>query len=567
MKLKGKILLVCLLPILYIGISVLAVTATKVRSDITNEKIQWLKSMSYSTQEIMNGIAEGVYSEKDGQIFKGDSYNISQAQQVFNNLKQNTGMDITFFYGETRALTTLADENGNYNAGAEPTQEIIDRVLVNGEVYTSKNTDIQGTPYYACYIPIKQPTGETVGMLFSGLKKSESEAGISKLLLIMLLTILICAAVGVTMAILAAGSIAKAIKNSTRSLVSMASGNIEVEINACDLSRKDEIGEISRSAESLKHNLQNSIHGIMDICLELTDSSNHLEEMAVKTASTTEQVGRAIYDIANGASSQAAETQQASDDVLHMGLLIEETSEEVATLNRKAGQMSQLSEEAGQILSRLKTVTEEAREAVEVIHIQTNTTNESAVKIKEATEIITSIADETNLLSLNASIEAARAGEQGRGFAVVASQIQKLAEQSNESARVITEIIKSLIDDSNQAVDTMNHVSNIITQQVEQVTATGDIFGTVREGIQESIKSVYNIKSKTESLDSSRNSVVTSVQNLSAIAEENAAGTEETSAATEEVSTSITKVADLSEKLMELAERLEKEVKIFKIDM
>ena len=200
-----------------------------------------------------------------------------------------------------------------------------------------------------------------------------------------------------------------------------------------------------------------------------------------------------------------------------------------------------------------------------MIYEQTNTTNESAMKIRTATSLITSIAEETNLLSLNASIEAARAGEQGRGFAVVASQIQKLAEQSNDSARQIENIIDSLIEDSQKSVATMEDVKKIMESQSESVDRTNERFTHVRNGITQSLDGVNQIADKTKRLDEARVNVVDVVQNLTAIAEENAASTEETSASVTEVSTIVYSISENAAKLKEVAEHLEQSMSIFKI--
>lgn len=106
------------------------------------------------------------------------------------------------------------------------------------------------------------------------------------------------------------------------------------------------------------------------------------------------------------------------------------------------------------------------------------------MKIRAAVDLITSIAEETNLLSLNASIEAARAGEQGRGFAVVAGQIQKLAEQSNESAGSIADIIGELLKDSENSVHIMEEVQEIMNEQQEKLQATRRQFMEVGDGIE-----------------------------------------------------------------------------------
>ena len=222
-------------------------------------------------------------------------------------------------------------------------------------------------------------------------------------------------------------------------------------------------------------------------------------------------------------------------------------------------------DEASATLAQLEQINMQAKEAIDTIYEQTNTTNESAMKIREATTLITSIAEETNLLSLNASIEAARAGEQGRGFAVVASQIQKLAEQSNESASQIEAITNSLITDSEKAVSIMGEVKEIMLKQSEHVAKTDEIFTQVKSGIDSSIDGVTRIAEKTRQMDEARVNVVDVVQNLTAIAEENAASAEETSASVTEVGSIVTNISGNTEKMKDVAKELEQNMEIFKL--
>ncbi len=222
-------------------------------------------------------------------------------------------------------------------------------------------------------------------------------------------------------------------------------------------------------------------------------------------------------------------------------------------------------EDAIATLRQLNDTNVKTREAIEKIYAQTYTTNESAMKIREATSVITSIASETNLLSLNASIEAARAGEQGKGFAVVASEIQKLADQSNESARQIEEIIDSLISDSEKAVKIMIDVKEIIEEQSNNVEKTEVGFVDVKKGIDKSIGSVQEISDNISKMDEARINVVDIVHGLTAIAEENAASTQETSASTAEFSTTIHDMTKQIEKIKEVANDLETSMSMFNI--
>lgn len=331
------------------------------------------------------------------------------------------------------------------------------------------------------------------------------------------------------------------------------------------LNRKDETGVMAKAVSRLRKELIHIIDSIKAQSSELYAASEQLDNDVKDTTTTMEQVETAVGDIAQGATNQATETQAATEDVIVMGSMIEETSSEVSSLKVNADGMKQTSGDAQHLLSELMQENERTRASIDEIYRQTHTTNESAMKIKEATAIITSIAEETNLLSLNASIEAARAGDQGRGFAVVASQIQKLAEQSSESAQKIEAITNELIKDSSEAVETMQIVKENMDTQSDKMVQTDKMFETFNAGVISSIESVDNIAVKTDELDSSRVKVVDLVQNLSAIAEENAASSEETSASVTQVSEIIVDISENADRLRNIAVKLEESVQMFRL--
>ena len=352
-------------------------------------------------------------------------------------------------------------------------------------------------------------------------------------------------------------------------------GDIITEVGTLDLTkaeklrayanRKDEVGMIAKAAGELAYAVRNSVQALRERSETLADDSEQLAASAEKTMDSLSQIDKAVREIAEGATNQSSETQNASDSVVKIGNMVEETINQTDKLKEAAESMQTSSERAKGILKDLSEINDKTKESVNVIYEQTNETNASAEKIQEATALISSIADQTNLLSLNASIEAARAGEMGKGFAVVAQEIGQLAEQSSSSAKQIEDVIAALVENSKRAVSTMDEVKEIMEKQNEYIEKTGEIFGDVDVEINSSLNGINEISDTVSRLNDLRNVVVDAVSSLTAIAEENAASTEETSASATIVNDMMGDVSSIAARVSDTAKNIKDDVDVFTI--
>ena len=248
-----------------------------------------------------------------------------------------------------------------------------------------------------------------------------------------------------------------------------------------------------------------------------------------------------------------------------MGNLIIETGSEADLLNKNADKMLIVSDKTTFAIDELKKISEEVGSSVNIIAELTEQTNESAKTIREAAEFISGIADETNLLSLNASIEAARAGEAGKGFAVVADEIQKLAVQSNEASSRIDKIVNTLIVDAEHVVDSMEQMKSVIGKQNEYIKSTEESVSEVMEEINESIEKIRNIEKRTQDLETARKEMMGMIAGRSDIADSNVVNTQEASKVINDVSDRFKKVEESAVNLRVTADILEQNMKIFKM--
>jgi len=329
--------------------------------------------------------------------------------------------------------------------------------------------------------------------------------------------------------------------------------------------KKDEMGVISRAVTHLHEELSDVINSVTGQSRLLTETNDDFLRKFSDISESVDNINIAVEEIAQGSTSQAQETTSAGAQVANIGTVIEENSRNVERLEVTVKNMNQLSEQADEMLNALMEINRKTSDNIRTVSDQTNNTNESAVKIKEAVVMIRDIASQTNLLSLNASIEAARAGEAGKGFAVVAEEIRKLADDSANSAGEIDEIVRELINNSNDSVEKMSEVITDAREQRDKLEKTKVSFDSLREGVVDISSVSKNIFEQTEALEKEKDIINGVVEQLAAISEENAASTQETSASMQTLSDAIADCKQDTSVLIKLSNELNEQMNKFKV--
>ncbi len=375
-----------------------------------------------------------------------------------------------------------------------------------------------------------------------------------------IIVIVVAAVILVGMTTLISISIDRNVMHFRKALDKITQGRITVRIKA---DGKDEFSQFGRSLNVFLDKLEDSISQLQGISTNLAEAGDELEDKANNTKGASEVVSTALEEIAKGAAAQACDISDSSQKVSDMQENMLQITESVGCLSDSAREMSEKGTEAAMIIQELSSSSNQTTDAFIKISSQIHRTNESVVKIQEAVNLIAEIASQTNLLSLNASIEAARAGTAGKGFAVVASEIQKLAEQTNSSAKVIDDIILALSNESRQTVQSINEVTEMVTNQKQKLDETKVKFGIVEEGIQTATGGMRTVQEQADVCGRTGEHVVSLMTNLSAIAEENAATTQQTNASMYELNDATASLARTAVKLKKLSAEVEENLNYF----
>ncbi|MDE6744949.1 MAG: methyl-accepting chemotaxis protein, partial [Lachnospiraceae bacterium] len=408
MNLKKKILATAIFPILILGFLSMILTLTVVKNAMVNEIRDALKGTAAATLAAYDQNTGDYIESTNGDIWKG-GYNVSHSDSLVDMIKDNSGMDVTFFYGDKRIMTSALDRNGDRILGSPAGEMIVEKVLRGEEEYFSKAVSLDGVLTYGYYMPVYQngTTTNPIGMIFVGSNKAVQDAAINRLLRLVGIAVLVVMVLCIAVAYRIAASISRNIQSSIGIVKTVAEGKLDVEIGEKMLSYKDETGELSRAMLTLRDALKSTIQEIAGNANHLLEASETLGDVAEHTGGAMQEVTQAVNRISESSTEQAENSRNTSEHMRIMGSDITETASEVGMLDTNAAAMQRSSEKAMDTLAKLCRINDEVERFIEEIRMQTNRTNDSVQQIYQATAFITSIAEETNLLSLNAAIEAA----------------------------------------------------------------------------------------------------------------------------------------------------------------
>lgn len=533
-------------------------------SDIAYAEVEeHLHTINYSIGQQFARMAEGEYSYVDGQFLKGD---VVLDSTVIDELKAETNIDITIFYGDERILTTILNESGERAVGTKADAEIYKAVLSGQNVFR-EDVEIMSRDYAVYYSPLKQEgTGEIIGMVFAGKDKSSISDRVFNQTLKSDVLAFVCMFIMIFLDWLVLRRIIRGIKHVEGNLAMLAEGNLAFAVDERYLQKRNEVGDITRSVMQVKDNLQGIIKGIEQSAGTLETSSAAFETTFDEIVVNIQGIDRAVEEVANGATEQAGEAETVSGKMSDLEQVIGVEKTAVSKLNDSIVSIGGYSDEAISNIAKLAEITEKTNEAVSFVNEQTNLTNSSAADIQEAVGLITDIASQTNLLSLNASIEAARAGENGKGFAVVADEIRKLADESARSAQKISDIAQNLLTNSDLSVERMKLVSENITEQTGRLKETREAFDNLYQEIGTVREVSEGIKEQTETLDGLKNVVVDAISNLAGVAQQTAASVEETSASMQVLAGNVKSCANDTTELVTLSENLAEQAQKFVLE-
>lgn len=473
---------------------------------------------------------------------------VNSAGTVVGSSKQQLEMDrvnIPEQAQEDPVLTSLAD--------------FLTKQVLQGETGYGEYT-LNGKAYMSSFHKIPQ----TNWYVMTSVDKNEMFQPVNDLKIFIALIGLFILILSLISSFVVSKKIARPIQIMSKSLDQIGNLDLSTTISPAFLRQRDEIGVIANSIETMKNNLISMTEEITSASGLIRTSSGTLKEMTLQGAHASEEISKAVNDIAHGTTDQANNAENGVTSLNIMDKLLHQNNQHIQDLTVSSNEIDVLRKEGMISIEDLVTKTKDIQTTIETINEVIVNTDKSASEIQSASDMIKSISDQTNLLALNAAIEAARAGEAGKGFAVVADEIRKLAENSNSFTEQIRTIVDSLVEKTGDSIRTIKQAEVIVTEQSEKVENTKDKFDHISQSIQKSKAVIDLINESEDSIMKQHGELLTVVENIAAFSEENAAASEEVAASVEEQSATTQEISEHSGKLGDLASDLDKLIQRFK---
>ncbi|PWA07601.1 hypothetical protein DCC39_16555 [Pueribacillus theae] len=394
----------------------------------------------------------------------------------------------------------------------------------------------------------------------SGQSILESAANVEKLII----SLIACAVIiGMIIAFLTARVIVKPILRVANRLDRVANGDLSGK--PLKTKAKDEIGRLVASSNKMVEGLRNLVLNVNQSSEQITASAQELTASSEQSSNATEQIAASSEQMASGAEAQLNSVNEAVVTINQISAGIQQiaaNSESVSTIAEEAS--TSCKDGVGtvnEVVEQMHSIENTVKETAKVIE----TLGERSNEIGKIVTLITDISDQTSLLALNAAIEAARAGDAGRGFAVVADEVRKLAEQSADSALQITNLIRTIQEETSTAVHSMVEGTEKTVDGLAKTNELSDVFHKIEKSVQDVEARVQEVTTAAEQIAAGSNQMVSSVNVVKEAAEENARTSQDNAAASEEQLAMMEEIASSAQALTRLADEMADMVRTFKL--
>ncbi|GAB3790933.1 methyl-accepting chemotaxis protein [Virgibacillus kimchii] len=369
--------------------------------------------------------------------------------------------------------------------------------------------------------------------------------------------------IGITLLVWISRRISLNLRDVVRMTKEMANGNLQA--MSINYQGKDEIGQLAASVNQMKENIRQILGKVTSASGSVNERSEELTQAANEVKEGNIQIATTMEELSTGAETQANSASELSESMrtfVEKVKVSEQNGEAVSANSKDVLQLTQkgtsLMNESIDQMKKIDTIVAESVDKVQGLDHQSN-------EISKLVKVIKDIADQTNLLSLNAAIEAARAGEHGRGFAVVADEVRKLSDQVAASVGEITQIVNNIQSETEEVVEALNDGYHEVQEGTGQIRTTGESFESIYTAITDMVDKVSNISGNLKEIADNSTNMNNLIEEVASVSEESAAGVQEAAASAEETSSSMEEVSYSADELAKLAEQLDDEVKTFKL--